>query len=72
VQSPPIQYPREGFTGDHGKHQEQPHYCSDCATCKKVQDDLAILQGLVFKVRQEVEDLHFQLEVFDGKRTQIL
>jgi hypothetical protein len=59
-------------SGGHEKHQEKPHSCSNYTTCTKVQDNLAILQGLVFEVHKEVDDLHFRLEVLDIKGTQIL
>jgi hypothetical protein len=51
---------------------EQPHSCSDCASCAKFQDVIAILQDPVFKVRKEVDDLQFRLEIMDKKETQIM
>jgi len=65
VKSPLVQSPHEGFFVYHEKNQENLHSSSNCATCAKVQDDLAILQGLVFEVHKEVDDLHSQLEVLE-------
>jgi hypothetical protein len=48
VHSPPIQAPSEGFRASHGHQQEKPHSYSDYACCIKIQEGLAILQGLVF------------------------
>jgi hypothetical protein len=37
-----------------------------------LQDSLTILQGLVFKLRQGLDDLQFRLEILDGKTSTLL
>jgi hypothetical protein len=72
VHPPPTQYPQEDTSIHRGKPLYQPHSYLDCASCAKFQDDLAILQDLVFEVRKKVDKLWFHLEIIDKKGTQIL
>jgi hypothetical protein len=67
VHPPLVQSPQEDTSVHREKPPDQPHSCSDCASCAKFQDDLAILQDLVFEVRKEVDDLWFRLEILDKK-----
>jgi hypothetical protein len=54
--------------------QQGPHSCADsCAnSASKLQEGLAILQGLVFELRRDLDDLRFRMEILDGKETQFL
>jgi hypothetical protein len=72
VHFPPVQALNEGFCASHGHQQEKPHSCSDCSSWTKVQEGLAIFQGLVFELQKDLDDLRFRLEVLDGKGTQFL
>jgi hypothetical protein len=65
VHSPPVQSPQEDTSVHREKPPDQPHSCSDCTTCAKFQDALAIMQDLVFKVLKEVDNLQFHMEILD-------
>jgi hypothetical protein len=56
-------------------HLEEPlgqlHSCSDCASCSRIRDSVAILHDLVFVVRKDVDDLRFRLEHMDKRGEKI-
>jgi hypothetical protein len=52
--------------------QHRPHSFSDSIPDSQLQDILAILYGLVFELRQGLDDLQFRLELLDGKTSSLL
>jgi hypothetical protein len=52
--------------------QHRPHSFTDSIPDSQLQDSLAILYGLVFELRQGLEDLHFRLQLLDGKTSALL
>jgi hypothetical protein len=49
----------------------QLHTCTDCASCSRIHDSVAILHDLVFVVRKDVDDLRFRLENMDRRGERI-
>jgi hypothetical protein len=52
--------------------QHRTHSSTDFIPDSQLQDSLAILYGLVFELRQGLEDLHFRLQLLDGKTSTLL
>jgi hypothetical protein len=47
-------------------------HADSCDSAFELQAGLAMLQGLVFELRRDLDDLRFHMEILDGKATQFL